>query len=106
MENAVGPVHVIICHKSCTESQVVSFMGHPDLFIVTPPFGFFVADRISFVQAFFLVNGRDPTSVQGALQSMFEWIEQSGELGGMVARAKSRAAILRAIAVEISKHSS
>ena len=99
----VGPLHVIACHKGCTESQVISFLGHPDLFIVQPPFGFFVADRTSFVQAFFLANCRDETATSLAMQSLFEWVEQSREEGRIIQRGRSRAAILRSIAVEIKR---
>jgi len=98
-----GPLHFIACHKGCTESQIVSFLGHPDLFIVQPPFGFFVADRASFVQAFFLSNCRDETATRLAMQSLFEWIDQSGERGRIIQRAKSRSAILRTIASEIAR---
>lgn len=101
--DAAGPIHVIACHKSCSESQVSSFMGHPDLFIVQAPFGFFVVERVSFVQTFFLVSCRDETSTRVAARRMFDWIEQSGELSGIVARARSRKAILAAVAKEIRK---
>jgi hypothetical protein len=101
--DAGGPVHVIACHKSCTESQVSAFMGHPDLFIVQAPFGFFVADLVSFVQTFFLVSCRDETSTLVAARRMFDWIEQSGELSRIVDRARSRTAILAAVAQEIRR---
>jgi hypothetical protein len=99
----IGPVHIIACHKSCTESQVVSFLGHPDLFIVKPPFGFLVADGASFVQAVFLPNCRDETMTRLAIQSMFEWAGQSSEDMRIVERAKSRASILQATAKEIER---
>jgi hypothetical protein len=103
LDGGAGPVHIIACHKSCSESQVNSFMGHPDLFTVKAPFGFFVADLVSFVQTFFLVSCRDETSTKVALRRMFDWIEQSGELGRILARGRSRRAILAAIAGEIRK---
>jgi hypothetical protein len=78
-------------------------MGHPDLFIVQAPFGFFVADLVSFVQTFFLVFCRDETSTLVAARRMFDWIEQSGELSRIVDRARSRQAILAAVAQEIRK---
>jgi len=99
-----GPLHFIACHKTATESQVISFMGHPDLFLVQTPFGFFVADRHNFVQAFFLTNCRDPTATSLSLQRMFDWLEKSGETGPLTKRARSRAAILRATAREIAAH--
>jgi hypothetical protein len=103
--NLVGPLHIIACHKSCTESQIISFMGHPDLFIVQAPFGFFVADQLSFAQIFFLANCRDQTTTHTGLRSLFDWIDQSGEMKRIVKRAKSRAAIMRTTAEEIEKAS-
>ncbi|HEV8581934.1 MAG TPA: hypothetical protein VGX68_22930 [Thermoanaerobaculia bacterium] len=100
---AVGPVHVIACHKTCTEGQISSFMGHPDLFTVQAPFGFFVADLVSFVQTFFLNACRDETSTQVALRRMFDWVEQSGEMGRIVERGRSRRTILETVAKEIQK---
>lgn len=105
MDGVVGPLHVILCHKNITESQVIAFMGHPDLFIIRPPAGFFVADRVTFVQAMFLMNAIDEDAIRANLQSMFEWVEsQAQEMGNILARARSRAAILRAMAAEIARH--
>jgi hypothetical protein len=99
----VGPVHLLACHKKCTESQVTRFMGHPDLFMVQAPFGFFVADQTSFVQAFFLLDCRDENSTDLACQRLLDWIDQSGEAGRIVERATSRAKILSAVAKEIAE---
>jgi hypothetical protein len=99
----VGPVHVIACHKSCTESQIMTFMGHPDLYVVQAPFGYFVADHTFFVQAVFLTHCRDETSTRLGLQRMFDWLEQSGEVRRLVERATSRAAILESVAREVSR---
>lgn len=103
--SAAGPVHVIACHKTCGESQVGSFIGHPDLFIVKTPFGFFVADLVSFVQTFFLVSCRDETSTKVALRRMFDWIDQSREMSRIAARGRSRRVILEAVAREIQNAS-
>jgi len=84
-----GPVHVIACHKGCTETQIKTFMGQPDLFVVNPPFGWFSADRTTFAQVFFLTHGRDATATTLAAQRMFEWIGQSGELPALARRARS-----------------
>jgi hypothetical protein len=99
--NLAGPLHVVACHKGCTESQVVRFMGHPDLFLVQPPFGWFVADETSFAQLVFLTNCRDSTSTRTACQRMLEWVEQSGEAPRLVARAASRARFLKFLAAEL-----
>lgn len=99
----IGPLHIIACHKSCTESQIISFMGHPDLFLVQAPFGFFVADQTDFVQTFFVTNCRDEAATILGLQRMFDWVEQSDELKVIIERAQSRAHILKAIAKETEK---
>jgi hypothetical protein len=101
--NLLGPVHVFACHKRATESQVNAFFGHPDLVLVQAPFGFFVADPFNFVQAFFLLDCRDDTSTRIACQRMFDWVERSGEAPRIVARAASRARVLRTVAAEVGK---
>lgn len=40
-----GPIHVIACHKTATESQAIRFLGFSDATVVTAPFGIFVADK-------------------------------------------------------------
>jgi hypothetical protein len=99
----LGPLHVIACHRSCTESQIVAFMGHPDLFIVKAPFGYFVADEASFVQTFLLTDCRDSIATLLGLQRTFDWVEQSRELLQILRRARPRARILRAIATEVQR---
>jgi hypothetical protein len=99
----LGPLHVIACHRSCTESQIVAFMGHPDLFIVKAPFGYFVADEASFVQTFFLTDCRDSIATLLGLQRTFDWVEQSRERPQILRRGRSQARILRAIATEVQR---
>ncbi len=98
----IGPVHIILCHKSCTESQVISFIGQPDLLLVKPPFGLFVADQTNFVQAFFVTGCSDATGTVEGLQRVFDWIRQSGELAHLAARGRSRQRIVAAMAQEIA----
>lgn len=99
-----GPVHLIACHKSCTESQIFSFLGHPDVYIVQAPFGFFAADRISFVQTFFLTGCRDATATAMMLERMLEWMTEADEGKALVARARSRQKILETTRAEIDRH--
>jgi hypothetical protein len=98
----VGPIHILACHKKCTETQVTKFMGHPDLFMVQTAFGFFVADQTSFVQAFFLLDCRDEISTRVACQRLLDWINQSGEARRIVERATSRKRIISAVANEMA----
>lgn len=99
-----GPVHLIACHKNCTESQIFSFMGHPDVYIVQAPFGFFAADLSSFAQTFFLTDCRDRSDTSWALKEMFDWIAKAAEQDEIVARARSRQRILKAVRAEIDAH--
>jgi hypothetical protein len=106
LENSdvVGPLHVIACHKTCSESHVVSFMGHPDQYMVETPFGIFAADRRTFVQAAFIAQCRDESSTKLGCQRLFDWLQQSGEMGGLLARARSRAKLMSVVASEIKAH--
>ena len=97
---SAGPVHVIACHKTATESQATKMLGFPDAVVVKSPFGVYVADRIQKVQFAFLVNCRDEDSTRHNLQRYFEWLEQTEEDKQLLARAKSRAKIVKAIAKE------
>ncbi|HBL26993.1 MAG TPA: hypothetical protein DD490_09180 [Acidobacteria bacterium] len=99
-----GPLHLIACHKSCTESQIFSFLGHPDVYVVQAPFGFFAADLSSFVQAFFLTGCRDATGTAMALERAFEWIAEADEKAAIVSRARSRQRVLLAVRTEIDAH--
>lgn len=99
-----GPVHLIACHKSCTESQIFSFMGHPDVYIVQAPFGFFAADLSSFAQTFFLTDCRDRSDTAWELKEMFDWIAKADEQKAIVERARSRQRILQVVRAEIDSY--
>lgn len=96
----IGPVHVIACHRSVTESQAIKQLGFPDATVVTPPFGVYVADNIQKIQLAFIANCRDDTSTREGVQSFFDWLEQSGEDLELVKRAAARKNIAVAIARE------
>jgi hypothetical protein len=97
---AVGPVHVIGCHQTATETQARQFLGFPDATFVTAPFGIYAADEVQNVQFVFLQNCRDSNTTLFALQRLFEWFEQSGETHDVTVRAQSRRRIVAAVAAE------
>jgi hypothetical protein len=97
-----GPLHIIACHRTATESQATKLLGFPDATVVSGPFGVFVADNIQKIQFAFIVNCRDETTTRHGVQRFFEWLEQTGESELVTTRAKSRASIVKAIAKEIS----
>jgi hypothetical protein len=98
-----GPVHVIACHKTGTESQATKLLGFPDATVVTPPFGVFVADNVQKIQFAFITNCRDETNTRYGVQRFFEWLTQTGEDALLAKRAKARARIVRAIAKELKQ---
>jgi hypothetical protein len=101
-EGQVGPVHIIGCHRSVTESQAIRQLGFPDATVVTTPFGVYVADEIHKVQLIFLANCRDPTTSMFQMQRLFDWLDQAGEGPLLATRAAARTRIVRAIARERS----
>lgn len=96
-----GPLHIIACHRTATESQATKLLGFPDATVVSAPFGVFVADNIQKIQFAFIVNCRDESTTRHGVQRFFEWLEQTGENELVTQRAKSRASIVKAIAKEI-----
>jgi hypothetical protein len=98
---AGGPVHLIACHRTATESQAVSMLGFPDATVVAANFGIYVADDVQKVQFVFLKNCRDESNLIHALQRFFEWLEQTGEVERLAKRALSRRKIIRAISLEL-----
>lgn len=100
LQKAYGPLHLIACHRSATETQATALLGFPDAVVVSGAFGVFVADDVQKTQFAFLNNCRDDTQTRHACQRFFEWLQQTGE-GDLVAkRAESRSRIVKSIARE------
>jgi hypothetical protein len=95
-----GPVHIIACYKSATESQAIKLLGFPDATVVTTPFGVFVADNVQKVQFAFIANCCNDASTRNGVEDFFTWLVQSGEDVYLAARAGARARIVHAIALE------
>lgn len=98
-----GPLHIIACHKSATESQAAKILGFPDATLVAAPFGIFAADPVQKVQFAFITNCRDEANTRHGLQRFFEWLKQTGEEKLAADRAQARARIVRAIAKEVGQ---
>ena len=88
---AAGPVHVIGCQKSATETQAAALLGFPDATIISAPFGIYVVDPVQKVQFLFLQSCRDQTTTRFSAQRFFEWLAQSGEDVTLASNATSRA---------------
>jgi hypothetical protein len=103
--NEGGPLHVIACHRTATETQAMKLLGFPDATIVAAPFGVFVADPVQKVQFAVITNCRDEANTRHGVQRFFEWLSQTGEEKEVAERARQRAIIVRAIAsVQVSSH--
>lgn len=98
----IGPIHLIACHKTVSESQAISMLGFPDAIIVETTFGIYIADPIQNVQLMLLRNCRNVNLTQHAVQRAFDWLDRSGEAEYLVARAKSRTRIVQAVAKEVN----
>jgi len=96
-----GPVHLIGCHRTATETQATRLLGFPDATVVSAPFGIYVADNLQMVQLTFIGNCRDEANTRHGVQRFFEWLKQTGEDVLFTKRAVSRAKIAKAIAKEI-----
>ena len=95
-----GPIHIVACHRTITESQAARMLGTPDSMVVASDFGIYAADHVQKIQLVFLAKCSDPTATGMAVRRFSEWLVQSGEGQRIAARAHSRARILRAIAAE------
>lgn len=85
-----GPVHVITCQKSVTETQAIRQLGFPDAVVVSTPFGVYVADDVQKIQMAFLGNCRDRTTTREKVQSFLNWLNEHGEANYLVRRAAHR----------------
>jgi hypothetical protein len=97
LKNVGGPVHFIACHKGVSEAQAIRQLGYPDVTVVTPPFGVYVADEVQKIQMIFLKDCRDATTTRTRVDEAREWLERSQEAPELRRRAQERAVIVRAI---------
>jgi hypothetical protein len=97
-----GPVHLIACQKTVSESQALRQLGFPDAVLVAAPFGIYVADDVQKIQMVFITNCRDETTTQHRVQRFLEWLSQEQEDRLLAKRAVSRRKISDLVAQEYS----
>lgn len=95
-----GPVHLIACQKTVSESQALRQLGFPDAVLVASPFGIYVADEVQKIQMVFMTNCRDETTTTHKVQRFLEWLSQEQEDRLLAKRAVSRRRISDLIAQE------
>lgn len=96
----IGPIHIIGCHKSVTDSQARNILGFPDATILKDKFGVYVTDNIQKIQMVFISNCLDSDSTKKGFQRFLGWLETTKEYDSLVKRASSRKKIVLAIAKE------
>nr|WP_319537644.1 DUF4062 domain-containing protein [uncultured Methanospirillum sp.] len=95
---AIGPIHIIGCHKTITESQALKMLGHPDVILVKAPFGLFLVDDIEKIQIIFIQNCRNQTETEKGMQLFFDWLTQkTDEVNYLITRAEKRVIIIESV---------
>ena len=93
-----GPVHVIVCQGSVSESQAVRQLGFPDAMLVPADFGVYVADEVQKVQIVFLRYCTSSDAIRLAVQTLLAWLDESEEGDRLVGRAVARAQVVKLLA--------
>lgn len=96
-----GPLHIVACHRTITESLAIKIIGTPDAIVISSQFGIYMADHLQKTQVVFLAKCADLTSIKTNVRLFYEWLIQSQEIDRVIARAKSRKRILLAVAKEL-----
>jgi hypothetical protein len=97
LQGVGGPVHFIACHKGVTEAQAIRQLGYPDVTVVSPPFGVYVADEVQKIQMLFLKDCRDASTTRARVDEAREWLDRAQEAPELRRRAFERAQIVRTI---------
>jgi hypothetical protein len=95
-----GPLHIVACYKSATESQALKMLGFPDATVVPGRFGLHVVDSVQKIQIVLLKNCESPTATRSAVTTWLEWLQRSSEDRLVAERALARKRIIAAIAKE------
>lgn len=102
VDERAGPIHLILCNRTVSESQAIQLLGFPDATIVHGSFGTYIADNIQKIQICLITNCRDIASTRHGIQRLFEWLQSTEEDEKLITRAISRSAIVLAINKEQS----
>ena len=100
-KDLIGPVDIVACHRTVTESQATRIIGTPDCMIVASDFGIYAADHAQKIQVAFLAHCSDDTATAVVVRRFREWLEHSGEREMLIERARSRRRIIETVAEEL-----
>ncbi len=92
-----GIIHFVAVYGNATEIQVKNHVGYPDLVVIKGSFGFYLWEKNSHIQMFFLIKCINPQIVKRCLSQVTNWLRISKEQQKIVVRASARYSILNAI---------
>ncbi|HYC28081.1 MAG TPA: hypothetical protein VEB42_04680, partial [Chitinophagaceae bacterium] len=92
-----GVIHFIAVYGSATENQVKNLVGYPDLTAIKASFGYYLWEKNTHIQMFFLLKCKNPATVKTRLSQVLNWLTASKEQSKIIARSKARYSILTAI---------
>jgi hypothetical protein len=95
-----GPVHLVACHKTITESQARTMLGFPDATVVSAPFGIYVVDPVQSIQLVLIGQCRDEASTRIGVQQFLEWLDESEQAAALVRHATKRKNVVGALAAK------
>jgi hypothetical protein len=93
----MGVIHFVAIYGNTTETQVKNHVGYPNLTVIKGPFGYYLWEKNSHIQMFFLIKCINPQTIKTRLSQIMNWLNGSAELPKIVVRAKARFSILHAI---------
>lgn len=92
-----GIIHIVAVHGNATELQVKSLVGYPDLTVIKGTFGYYLWEKHTHIQIFFLVKCINPATLKTRTTQVYNWLKSTREQNRILARAKARYSILKAI---------
>lgn len=93
-----GPIHLIACHKTVTESQAIRMLGFPNATLVSAPFGIYVVDPVQSIQIVLIAQCRDKTTTRHGVQRFLEWLDESEQAIELTRHAAKRKLVVKALA--------
>lgn len=92
-----GVIHFVAVYGNATEIQVKNLVGFPDLAVIKASFGYYLWEKTSHIQMFFITKCINPSAIGKGFDQLVQWLRSSRETDKIVSRAKARFSILKVI---------
>jgi hypothetical protein len=92
-----GVIHFVVVYGNATEIQVKNLVGYPDLVVIKGTFGYYLWEKNTHIQMFFLIACNNPQKIDRRLNQLINWLRESQEQPKIMVRAHARHLILSAI---------